>query len=93
MPHQDIERSLFELGHTIERLIEGVHIFWLKGCSEDGSRRVPATVGQLAGQAVDDLRDLIAHGLDENVRELAYSSSRRGTLTKGIGGDPITSTS
>lgn len=71
MPHQDVERSLFDLGHVTERLIEGVHIFWLKGGGEDGSRSVPATVGQLVNHAVDDLRDLVAHGLDENVRQLA----------------------
>jgi hypothetical protein len=71
MPPKDIERSLFGLGHTTERLIEGIHIFWLKGRSEDESRRVPATVRQLVGQVVDELRDLIGHGLNEPIRELA----------------------
>lgn len=71
IPQQDVERKLVELGQATEHLVEGVHLCWLRGCAEDGSRELPTSLRLLAEKVVNDLRDLLGHGLSETARGLA----------------------
>ena len=68
--HEDVEQILFQLGHTFERLVEGVHACRLTGRAEGGSRHVPARLRQLAGKVADKLQDLIESVLDKDVQQL-----------------------
>ena len=70
-PQQDVERKLVELGQATERLVEGVHFCWLRGCDEDGSRELPSSLRLLAEKVVNDLGDPVGHGLSVAAQSLA----------------------